>query len=109
MKNQKPVNQTWGPTQRFCGSSTTRPNLHAFIILNRATSKGLILGAQEEETVDRINLKKIIDSILKDQKKMQEELVHLSKIAYSSLQVSLSNQTMISTLWKAMHDSPGLE
>ena len=65
--------------------------------------------AQEEETVNCTSLTKIIDSILKDQKEMHEELAHLSKVAYSSLQISLTNQTMISTLCKNMHDSPRLE
>jgi hypothetical protein len=67
------------------------------------------LKAQEEETDDLINLKEIYNPILEDQKNMREELAHFSKIAFSSLQGSLTNQTMISTLCKSINDYPRLE
>ena len=40
---------------------------------------------------------------------MPEELAHFSKVAESCLQVSLTNQKMISAYCKVMHESPRLE
>uniref|UniRef100_A0A2N9IY59 Uncharacterized protein n=1 Tax=Fagus sylvatica TaxID=28930 RepID=A0A2N9IY59_FAGSY len=104
VKNKQPVNQDLGSYSLF-------ESLRDFV--DQAPQVPVHIEqpprAQEEETVNCTSLTKIIDSILKDQKEMHEELAHLSKVAYSSLQISLTNQTMISTLCKNMHDSTRLE